>query len=150
MNTLGQAVMSAQNLDAFVDALVSGKPVDMEKASVTFATVTGKQVVALASKEKGRGAGLLNWRAQKSSKVQGHFHRRRGRVGRGLSESGGVPRRRTDRVRRPGSEPVDQGRPAAYEGMKFVRDVYTNSRSEALYQEYKKILDNEGPARAEA
>lgn len=69
LNALGNTVISAQNLDAFVDAVVTGKPADVEKAAADMATVFGRQVAALASKEKDRGAGLLNWLANKSSKV---------------------------------------------------------------------------------
>lgn len=39
---------------------------------------------------------------------------------------------------------------AAYGAMKFVRDVYTDTTLESLYQQYKKLLDEKGPDAAAA
>lgn len=149
MNTLGQAVVSAQNLDAFVDAVVSGKPADLEKASADFATAFGKEVVALASKEKDRGAGLIKWMSYNSSKV-GKISAAAGGASEGdFSKLAEFISGEVIEYVAPAAAPWVKVVQAAYGGMKLVRDVYTNSTFEALYQEYKKILDKDGAKAAD-
>lgn len=150
LNAIGQTVISAQNLDAFVDAIVTGKPADVNKAAADMATVFGRQVAALASKEKDRGAGLLNWLANKSSKVKAASSAAGAASEGDFSKAAAFICAELIDYVAPAAAPWIKVVEAAYGAMKFVRDVYTDSTLEGLYQEYKKILDAKGPDAAAA
>lgn len=149
LNTLGNTIINAQNMDELVDAMIEGRGLKFDKASEQYAKVVAQHIAMIAEKDKHHGAKLLKYLANRTSKVK-EISQSLGAAAEGdLTKGAEWLGNAIIEYVCPPIAPWITAAKAAYGAMSFVRDVYTDRSMESLYQSYKAILEKQGPAAAE-